>query len=135
LRLIVALCALRDHTLCGAAARGGALLLPIKLAQSGAAEQILLSLTAIHALAVGLLVPPAPSPNAADSGDECLLCSSGALQAASYVMRASDDASYLSLAASVFFLQCRHVPSPPLSPAHTPQPANLHLHFRAVTCD
>jgi hypothetical protein len=118
LHLLVAICASNDHTHCSAAARGGALLLPVDLAQSGTAAQILLSLTTIHALAAGALLPEGVAA-AADDG-ECLLCTTGTLQAMAFVMRSTEDPSYLSLAASVFSLQCRHVTQPPSLPLHHP---------------
>ena len=115
LRLLISICETRHPAHCSSAARNGALLLPVQMAQDGLAEDILTALTAVHALAVSVLLPGGP---AADDDEECLLCRTGALQAMTFVMRSSDDAAYLTLAASVQLLQCRHVRAllAPLSP-------------------
>jgi hypothetical protein len=131
LRLLHALCA--HPTSCNQAARGGALLLPVRVAQSGSADEILPALKAIHALAAGLLSPKDADAAvaAAAASDDCMLCSSGTLQAMSFIMRSSSDPTYLTLAASVLLLQCRHVgpPPPPLCP---PTAADLRSFHRAV---
>lgn len=112
LRLLIAICAAPHRAGCSAAARDGALLLPVRLAQSGSAEDIMSALTALHSMASSVLVPHADYSASAVDGDDCLLCRSGALQAMTFVMRSSDDPDYTSLAASVLLLQCRHVQRP-----------------------
>jgi len=119
LRLLHALCM---HPIpCSNAARVGALLLPVRVAQSGSASEIMPALTAIHALAAGLLVPKADAAAsvAVAADEDCLLCSSGALQAMSFTLRSSSDPSYLTIAANVLLLQCRHVTPPPPPPTAT----------------
>jgi hypothetical protein len=135
LRLLISICAPSSAVHCSSAARGGALLLPVQLAQSGTVEEILPALAALHALAAGVLAPAVLAPTgvaaaAADAHDEeCLLCSSGTLQAVFYIMRSSDEPSYITLAASVGLLQCRFVPHI----AHRPFPHTTPRHHTAST--
>lgn len=136
LRLLISICTVSPTAHCSSAAHSGALLLPVQLAQSGTVEEILPALRALHALAAGVLAPTVLAPTgvaaaASDARDEeCLLCSSGTLQAASYIMRSSDEPSYITLAASVALLQCRFVclaPSPTQHPVTTSHPSHSPL--------
>ncbi len=131
LRLLISICTVSSTAHCSSAAHGGALLLPVQLAQSGTVEEILPALGALHALAAGVLAPTGVAAAASDArNEECLLCSSGTLQAASYIMRSSDEPSYITLAASVALLQCRFVylsPSPTQHPVTTSHPSHAPL--------
>jgi hypothetical protein len=128
LRLLIAICSSRDHVHCRAAAHGGALALPVDLAQSGTPAQILLSLSAIHALAAGALAPQDGLAAFADDGNECLLCHTGTLQAMAYIMRSTADPSYISLAASVFSRPCLHGPPPPPIPPPREKISTQNMH-------